>query len=169
MSDVDPMPAAVYDSLSNILAFNEGYRWLMGMDLYPRADHNVMVLRFTNDCWRRRVDPQMDTISVTVANFRVDYAQHMGEPEWEALIGRLRGIAQFDELWERHDVEQRGELLKRYQHPEAGVLTFTSVPLWLSPDSDMRLSFYSPADARSREALTRALTRSAHGARRDGQ
>jgi transcriptional regulator with XRE-family HTH domain len=153
MRQLDPLPAAVYNARSDILAFNEGYRWLMGMDLYPEADRNVMVLRFTNAHWQARVDPEMDTIAVIVANFRAAYAQHVGEPAWKELIRRLQGIPLFDELWARHDVEPRGRLVKRYKHPEAGLVTFDSVPLWISPQSDIRLSVNSPADERSRAAL----------------
>lgn len=153
MRQLDPLPAAVYNPRLDILAFNEGYRWLMGMDLYPRPDHNALLLRFTNKDWQARIDPDMDTIATTVANFRAAYARHVGEPAWKDLIGRLEGIALFDELWARHDVEPRTGLVKKYVHPEAGPLTFDSIPLWISKSSDVRITVYTPADAASKDAL----------------
>ncbi len=151
---LDPLPAAVYNARFDILAFNDAYRWLMGMDLYPIADHNALLLRFTNQVWQARIDPEMDTIATTVANFRAAYAEHVGEPAWKDLIGRLEGIALFDELWARHDVEPRTGLVKKYIHPEAGPMTFDSIPLWITKSSDVRITVYTPADDVSRIALS---------------
>ena len=91
-----------------------------------------------------------------VARLRAAYAQHVGDPEWDEDIRRLAGLCrEFAELWARHEVAGPTPRFLRFNHPDAGPMTFTRAELDVSGMADLRIAVYSPADDDTRARLPR--------------
>src|SRR6202035_1770289 len=85
-------------------------------------------------------------------------AVHVGEPEWEEDIRRLRSLSQeFAYLWDRHEVAGPEQRTRRFQHRRAGLMSFTTTEFDLPTCPEVRMVVYTPADepTRSRLPLTR--------------
>jgi hypothetical protein len=83
-------------------------------------------------------------------------AEHLSEPAWKTLVKRLQeASSEFAALWDRHEVLQPENRIKRYLNPEVGLLTFDFTHLWLGPRQGPRLATYTPADAVTRDRLDR--------------
>ncbi|MER5864466.1 helix-turn-helix transcriptional regulator [Kitasatospora sp. NPDC002040] len=152
-----PYPAAVLNSRYDVLAFNHAYTWLAGdLEELPYEDRNLMWLAFTGGTFGRRlVDRETDRQGM-VARFRAVMADHGAEPAWKTLLHRLRTASpEFEEIWQRHEVAEPGNGVKRFLVPGAGLIGFEYTSLWLGPRPSTRLVTYTPRDEESRELLLR--------------
>ncbi|WNI15415.1 helix-turn-helix transcriptional regulator [Actinacidiphila sp. ITFR-21] len=157
IDQLEPMPAAVFNSRYDIIAYNRTYGRLVGdLDALPVEDRNVMWLCFTDPRWKEQVPDRETNIRLMAAKFRVSLAQHLGEAPWKALLKRLQQASpEFCEVWERHEVLQPETHVKRFLNPVVGPLAFDSTNLWLGPQAGPRLTTYTPVDEVSRERLDR--------------
>jgi transcriptional regulator with XRE-family HTH domain len=147
LTQLEPFPAAVYNSRMDILAFNRAHNWLLDTEKVPIEERNAMLQCFTNPEWQRRLPDWGDGMPRTVAQFRASMAQHIGDPSWKALVKRLRAESPaFEALWSQQDVQPVRSFAKRILHPEAGLLTFDATHLWFGPRSETRLTTLVPAD-----------------------
>ncbi|HTW21361.1 MAG TPA: helix-turn-helix transcriptional regulator [Mycobacteriales bacterium] len=158
LAKLDPYPTCVTNGRYDLLAYNRAYTVLMGdLDSLPFQDRNSMWLLFTNREFR---DPVPDWECVArrlVAQYRAAMAEHVGEPVWKCLVRRLQDASpEFAEMWRRHDVAAPENVTKRLRHPQLGALQFSSTNLWLSQRLGVRLLTYTPDDAETLAALTRA-------------
>jgi transcriptional regulator with XRE-family HTH domain len=157
LGQLEPFPAAVHNARTDILAYNRSYNWLLEVDDLPFEERNSLLQCFTNPAWQARLPDWKDGMPRSVAQFRAEMAEHVGEPGWKSLIKRLRQeSAQFEALWNRHEVQPLRNLTKRFIHPEAGLLSFDYTHLWFGRRSDTRLTTYTPADKET-EAKLRAF------------
>jgi len=151
---LDPWPAVVQNARSDILAYNRGYHWLLGdVDDIPFEERNSVLQCFLGN-WSRRL-PDWDEHKVrSVAQLRAAMAENVADPNWKALVKRLRRASpEFEALWNQHDVQAPSNWHKRFRHPEAGLLQFDTTYLWLSRGPEIRLTSYTPADAATAEKL----------------
>lgn len=148
LRQLEPMPALVCNARSDILACNRTYeRMVGGVEHLPFEDRNTIVQAFTSPAWRARIVDWDDAAPRVVAQFRAAMAQHVAEPSWKCLVKRLRQeSAEFDELWNRHDVCPPENRTKRYLSPEVGLLRLDYTHLWFGQRSEIRLTSYVPAD-----------------------
>ncbi len=80
-----------------------------------------------------------------VAKFRADSARHLGDPEFEQLIGSLRQSSpEFCKLWKRHEVARASTGRKEVHHPMAGKLVFEHAVFTVAEAPEQRLVLYSP-------------------------
>jgi transcriptional regulator with XRE-family HTH domain len=151
---IDPWPAVVTNARTDILAYNRGYNWLFGgVDELPFEDRNNAIQCFLGR-WPERMPDWPTHKARSVAQLRAAMADHMSDPNWKALIKRLRReSADFDGLWNQHDVTEPRNLTKRFLHPDAGLLQFHTTYLWLTPGTEIRLASYTPADAETADKL----------------
>ncbi|WP_093708909.1 helix-turn-helix domain-containing protein [Streptomyces sp. 2131.1] len=168
LRQLEPIPACVQNSRYDILAHNRTYgRLLCDMDAVAPEDRNVMLLAYTNEQWRASV---MDTAEVTrfiTAKFRAAMAEHLAEPAWKELLGRLEAASpEFRENWARHEVVGAGSRSKVFRNAWVGLLRVETTDLWLGPSAGPRLVSYAPRDAETRERLERLqeLVRAAEAA-----
>ncbi|WP_443060663.1 helix-turn-helix transcriptional regulator [Streptomyces sp. NBC_00448] len=155
---LEPLPAAVFNSRYDIIAHNRTYGRLVGdLDRMPPEDRNLMWLAFTDPVWREGMLDRAENIRLMAAKFRASMAQHLAEPAWKALLKRLQqGSPEFCALWERHEVlVQPDSHVKRYLNRDVGLLAFDFTHLWLGPQQGPRLTTYVPTDATTRERLDR--------------
>ncbi len=146
IENLGPNPAYVLGRRWDYLAYNRAACILFGdLDAIPRATRNH-VWQFFMDPSRRQILPDWERSSpLVVAKFRADSARHLGDPEFEQLIGALRQSSpEFCKLWKRHEVSRGGTGRKEVLHPEAGKLVFEHAVLTPAEAPDQRLVLYSP-------------------------
>jgi transcriptional regulator with XRE-family HTH domain len=157
LAQLEPLPALVVNGRYDLLAFNRV--WLSGfphVERLPSEERNVLLLTFTDPHWRRVLPEWEDVASRMVAQYRAAMAEHVAEPAWKKLVARLQAASpEFAEMWARHDVQAPETRVKRFRHPEVGLLRLDYDYLWLGQRLGTRVVVYSPADARTRDKLGR--------------
>ncbi|BCJ37135.1 transcriptional regulator [Actinocatenispora thailandica] len=85
---------------------------------------------------------------------RATLARYPSDPAVTGLVEELRaGSAEFDRLWQRHDVQPAPMLTKTFQHQSVGAITVDCDVLTLA-DRDQHLVLYTaPAGSHDAEAL----------------
>ena len=102
LRQVEPFPAAVHNARWDILAFNRSYDALFSLESVPARNRNAVLLYFTDPGLRELWPDWADGAPRVVRQFRAAMARHGGEPEWAALLDRLRQASpDFDRLWEQ--------------------------------------------------------------------
>jgi hypothetical protein len=115
-----------------------------------------MILSYTNPDWRSAVVDLPEMNRVMAAKFRGAMAEHLAEPAWKALLGRLEAASpEFREIWARHEVVGAGGRTKLFRNTHVGLLRLNHTDLWLGPSTGPRMVTYAPADEESRERLRR--------------
>ncbi|WFB09693.1 helix-turn-helix transcriptional regulator [Streptomyces sp. LX-29] len=159
MDELEPLPACVQNSRSDILAYNRVYgRMMCDLDALPPEDRNCLWLAFTNAAWRASLVDPHEAVRAMTAKFRAAMAEHVADPAWKALVRRLHEASpEFREIWRRHEVLRPGEKTKVFRQSSVGLLRLNYTPLWTAqtPGVGTRLLTYVPADAESRERLER--------------
>ncbi|WP_449500953.1 MmyB family transcriptional regulator [Amycolatopsis lurida] len=106
------------------------------MDAIPFEDRNTLIQCLTNPEWRRRLP-----------DWEVDLPRLIAEPAWKNLVKRLRQESElFERMWKEHDVSGERIVLKRYLHPDVGLLRFEFSYLYLGRRSEISLATLTPAD-----------------------
>jgi transcriptional regulator with XRE-family HTH domain len=160
LDQMDPYPACVINARFQILAFNAAYGGLI-VDLaaMPFEARNTMLLAFTNAQWRAAVVDWEEAAGRMVANLRAAMAEHVAEPAWKSLVGRLiEASPEFTAMWERHEVRGPENRTKLLINPKVGLLRLDYTNLWTGPRLGTRLVTYTPADDQTRVGLEKLAT-----------
>jgi transcriptional regulator with XRE-family HTH domain len=155
LDGLDPYPAVVQNARFQILAFNRAYNDLID-DLTGMSfeDRNTMWLCFTNPRWRAAMVDWADSAGRMVANLRAAMAEHVAEPAWKRLVGRLTAASpEFAEMWQRYEVRGMENQTKHLINPKVGLLHLDYTNLWFGPRLSTRLVTYTPADAETQARL----------------
>jgi transcriptional regulator with XRE-family HTH domain len=139
-------PAYVVDAAYNILAWNRLATQFIG-DLAGHPDRNMIRWMFrrppADSIWSD--EHVLGFTRSTVADLRAGYARYPGDPEIESLVTEMLALSpQFAEMWAAHEVEVRGPMLKRINHPQAGPLEFECQVLHIA-ETGQRLIAYCAA------------------------
>jgi transcriptional regulator with XRE-family HTH domain len=114
------------------------YRWFTGSDdrlLHPLEDHDMHSRIF-------------------VATLRAAHGRHGDDPEADAFVAALIAeSAEFTALWERHEVMSRSDTVKRFVHPELGVLTLDCQILTAESLTERLIVFTAPPGSEDAEKL----------------
>jgi transcriptional regulator with XRE-family HTH domain len=155
LDSLDPFPAVVQNARFQILAFNEAYDHLIDdVSALPFDDRNALWLCFTNPRWRAAIVDWENAAGRMAANLRALMAEHVAEPAWKSLVGRLIAASpEFAEMWERHEVRGPENRTKHLINPHVGLLNLDYTNLWFGPRLGTRLVTYTPADAETRTRL----------------
>lgn len=152
-------PAQVLSDLGDVLAQNAVARALLG-GVCTVSEHG------RNVAWRWFTDPAVraaypaeehDHYSrLHVADLRAATGRRAGDPAAARLVERLRtASAEFDALWDLHEVAVRRHTRMRVLHPVIGPVELDCQVL-LAPEGDQRLVLYTPppgSDTAGRLAL----------------
>jgi hypothetical protein len=146
-------PAYVVDAAYNVLAWNGLAIHFIG-NLARQADRNMIR-------WTFRRPPEHAAWSdedfvrftrATVADLRAGYARYPGDPEIESVVTEMLALSpEFAQMWGAHEVEARGPMLKRVDHPETGPLEFECQVLHIS-ETGQRIITYCAAPGSATEA-----------------
>ncbi|WP_432929976.1 helix-turn-helix transcriptional regulator [Microbispora sp. CA-135349] len=161
LDGLDPLPAYAVSARYDLLAWNRSCATLMGdFARLPPHRRNMLWLLFAERSLRERVGGyDTETGTQCVARFRRNFAAHIGDPAWRALVDELyERSEEFRRLWDRHDVASNSSKIKDFRHPLVGRLRLASTTLWLADQPGARLVVYNPVDSRGRDLLER-LTR----------
>lgn len=153
-----PHPAYAVNGAWEALAENTGARAVFGSFFEsPECEPNVLARLFLDPAWQTLFVEHDALIETAVAQFRATTATRLAEPAIGGLIETLaQRSARFAELWHRGAVAEVPAWRKTLRHAKLGLLRFDYATF--HPDSepeDIRITVYTPADARTRAALAR--------------
>jgi transcriptional regulator with XRE-family HTH domain len=155
LDQMDPFPACVQNARFQILAFNAAYSGLIDdLAALQFEARNTLLLCFTNPLWRAAIVDWEEAAGRMVANLRAAMAEHVAEPAWKTLVGRLiEASPEFAEMWERHEVRGPENRTKHLINPKVGLLHLDYTNLWFGPRLGTRLVTYTPADPETQARL----------------
>jgi hypothetical protein len=157
VQSLNPTPAYLLGPMTRILAWNGAASALFGPVDHLPAEHRSLL-------WMLLVAPEADQNDVTrrgtaynqVARFRAEYAQHAGEPEYEAFVDELKDHSPwFREWWGEHQISGTQRGTKTMDHPTLGRLNLHHAQTVPTGSPDLRLTIYAPADEATRAALAK--------------
>jgi hypothetical protein len=153
-----PKPASIQKPNFDIVAWNDSFGHLMGVDFNTIApeDRNCIYLYLIHPAWRARLGRRDDVLAIFVSYFRAAMAEHRGEPAWEAQLARFFAVsAEFEALWhQRYDVRGVENQLKLFTHPVLGDFNLQQMYWYSAPRNGSRLLVYLPVDEQGEQALT---------------
>jgi len=156
---LDPLPAVLVNSGFDVIESNDAHEDLFwNWHSLPCVHKNMLWCCVTEPTARDQFLDYDREVPHLVARLRAAYGRHVGEPEWEEDIRRLADLSpEFASLWARQEVAGPQERVRRFRHPDAGVLTFTSNELEISAVPELRIVVSTPAgeDTWARLPLTR--------------
>lgn len=151
-----PQPASIQRPNFDIVAWNDSFCRLMGVDFaaIPDEDRNCIYLYLTCEAWRSRIE-NPDVLPTFVSYFRAAMAEHRGDPAWENKLARFFAASpEFETLWHQHyDVRGVENQVKHFHHPQLGSFTLQQMYWYSAPRNGSRLLVYLPMDDAGREAL----------------
>jgi transcriptional regulator with XRE-family HTH domain len=156
LDQLDPLPAVIQNARFDIMGFNRAYSRLLRVDLDQIApeDRNCIYLAFTNKHWRNTLADWDEGMPRMVASFRAAMADHMHDADWEKRLQRMLQISdEFRGIWERYEVRGIENHIKRFRHPNIGVMTLHQTNWWSAPRNGDRLLVYVPVDDASKQSL----------------
>jgi MmyB-like transcription regulator ligand binding domain len=143
---LDPLPAVLINSGFDIIESNDAHEDLFwDWHSLPCVHKNLLWCCVTEPTARDQFLDYDREVAYLVARLRAAYGRHVGEPEWEEDIRRLADLSsEFASLWARQEVAGPQERMRRFRHPAAGVLTFTSTELEISAAPELRIVVNTP-------------------------
>jgi len=82
--------------------------------------------------------------------------EHIDDPRWQELLERLLSESdEFRAMWQRYEIRAIDNHVKRFYHPEVGIITLRQNNWWSAPRNGDRLLVYIPDDEQSAAALKR--------------
>jgi transcriptional regulator with XRE-family HTH domain len=161
LDQLDPFPAVVLSERYEILAYNRAYNWIADdLDAIDPGERNHLWLFFTHPHWRAAcLSDRTNAAAHLVGELRAAMAGHLDDPLWIALVRRLReGSEEFDTLWRRHDVVDRGRPAKDFRSP-VGDLHLNLMRLGAGDlPAGARMLVYSPRDEITRTRLEQLVS-----------
>ncbi|CCH87239.1 Transcriptional regulator, XRE family [Modestobacter italicus] len=120
LDQLDPFPAVVLSPRYEMLAYNRAFNALAGdLDSLDPGERNQLWLFFTHPHWRDIcIGRRPEAAAHMVGTMRAGLADHLDDPLWTELVRRLREASpEFEVLWRRHDVVDRGLPAKDFRSP----------------------------------------------------
>jgi transcriptional regulator with XRE-family HTH domain len=155
LDQLSPFPASVTNARFDLLAFNHVHcRLITDLREIPPEDRNTLWLGFTNPAWRQAMVEWEDGMSRMVAQYRLNMADHVGEPQWKDLVRRLSEASpEFVDMWSRRDVQGVENRTKLVMNTHVGLLRLDHTSYWIGPRSGTRVVVYTPLDEEARRRL----------------
>jgi len=158
-------PAYVVDAAYNVLAWNQLATHFIG-NLARQTDRNM--IRWT---FRRSAADSMWSdehflrfTRSTVADLRAGYARYLGDPEIESVVTEMLALSPlFAEMWAAHEVEVRGPMLKRVDHPQAGPLEFECQVLHVAETGQRLITYCAAPGSATEEAFIQLAAHAVRG------
>ncbi|ETK32621.1 helix-turn-helix transcriptional regulator [Microbispora sp. ATCC PTA-5024] len=155
LAQLDPLPACVYNSRYDVLAWNGAYGTIFRSVVSAAGcERNVLWRVFAlEDCCCPLLNKH-EELPQMVATLRAAFAKHVGEPAWTGFVSRLSAASpEFARMWAMHDVARPGVRMKLFQHSAVGLIRMASTSMALSAPPETRIVVYTPTDDESRERL----------------
>lgn len=139
--DVIGAPAYVLDANWDALAWNTlAAELFSGWLDQPLARHNLLDFMFLRTESRQLVEDWPVRARRMVAEFRADAGERLEENSIRQWVDTLRqGSAEFDTLWQQHDVQGREGGERAFNHPQRGRLVYQQLTLNLAAAPELKL------------------------------
>ena len=146
---LDPLPAVLVNNVFDVIESNDAHEDLFWhWHSLPCVHKNLLWCCVTEPAAREKFPDYDREVAHLVARLRAAYGRHVGEPEWEEDIRRLADLSpEFASLWARQEVAGPSQRTRRFVHPDAGMLTFTSTEMEISAVDELRIVVNTPRDA----------------------
>jgi transcriptional regulator with XRE-family HTH domain len=114
MDALDPNPACAYNGRYDLLACNESYAALFpGLAQADGIERNALWQMYARPAGESPITDE-DVCSSMIARLRANYANHVGEESWTALIRTLCAASpEFAEIWASHPIAEPGPPLRK--------------------------------------------------------
>jgi transcriptional regulator with XRE-family HTH domain len=155
LEHLDPLPACVYNSRYDLLAWNPPYAVLFpNVVKQELPERNAIWMCFTFPRCCNPVRNIEEEYPLMVATLRAGFVRHLGEPSWVDFVRRLTAASpSFAEMWAHHEVARPGTRMKLFQHSAVGLVRTTSTSMALASPPETRMVVYTPMDDESRERI----------------
>jgi transcriptional regulator with XRE-family HTH domain len=152
---LDPLPAVITNTRFDIIQPNKAFSDLFhDWHTLPCVHKNLLWCIVTEPLARQQLLNYDDEVPYLVARLRSAYADHIGDPDWEVDLARLRKLSpEFERLWSRHEVADCTPRPRHVVHPMAGELHFTVTELAVPAHPDLVMFVETPADELTRQRL----------------
>ena len=160
MLDAIQLPAIIETPRFDILGYHAAWCALMGVDLAEIApeDRNCIWLAFNHPTWRKALNDWDEVMPQMVAMFRGQMGEHLGDPHWESFLARLLNSSdEFAHTWQRYELGQVENRVKRFYRDEVGEMTLRQNNWWSASRNGDRLLVYVPDDEISAAALQQLI------------
>ncbi|MEU1549017.1 helix-turn-helix transcriptional regulator [Nocardia sp. NPDC005745] len=163
LAKLDDTAATVVTDLGEVLVQNRMHTLLVGDHGDRRGWERYYAHRWFTDPSSRALFPEEDWDRLGrnhVADLRATAARRAGDADVLELVAELRSAsAEFDRLWDEHQVAVRLSDIKRIRHPQVGLIDVVCETL-LTPNAAQRLLVYLPrpgTDAAEKLDLLRVI------------
>ncbi|HEY0935975.1 MAG TPA: helix-turn-helix transcriptional regulator [Trebonia sp.] len=155
--DALPYPASVLTERFDLLAWNRSYAALFPrLTAAPAGERNTLLSCLTSPPCCSALREQDKYSATLVAQLRVSYGRHVGDPAWTHFVRRLEALSpDFAAAWAAHDVAQPASHVKHFRHPTLGTITARSTSFAVAAVPGTRMVVYTPDDAGSERAVAR--------------
>jgi len=160
IDNISATPALVMGRRLDLLAWNYAARaFFVDFEAIPADERNLLWLFFTNPTMRLRYVDWPARAQHVLAQFRLEYGRAAGDPEFEALVEKLKLVSrEFAEWWTRHDVRLLDEGRTEYRHPAVGRLIAEYINFSVNGNPELTVAVLTPApELRSIEKVRRII------------
>src|SRR5579859_2169143 len=122
LDNLDTTPGTILNRCWDFLAWNRAFCALYGdVASFPPEERNCLWFVFSSRLLRQMLVDWEGHMQDTVAQFRADYGSNASDPRFADLIRRLTEVSpEFSTWWSHHDVRNRYNKRKEFNHPQAG-------------------------------------------------
>jgi transcriptional regulator with XRE-family HTH domain len=133
-------PAYLTDRYGRIQLANGSARSMFHLN--PSGDNCLE--KFFTEADTRAKYPETDRVARgLVASFRTQSIRFPDDPEFGRIVERLRRMSpKFAELWDRHEVDDPGQNVRKFTGPGTGVIVFDRVQMRMPEYSESTLTVY---------------------------
>ena len=158
---LDPLPAVITNTRFDIVKTNAAFSDLFhDWHELPCVHKNLLWCVVTEPSARDQLLNYDTEVPYLVGRLRSAYGEHVGDPDWETDLERLRALSpEFAQLWSRHEVAACMPRPRHLVHPAAGELRLTVTEFAVPAHPDLVLFVETSADEETGRRLP--LTRMA--------
>ena len=155
LTALNPLPAVITNTRFDIVQPNQAFSDLFhDWHTLPCIHKNLLWCLVTEPRARQQLLNYEEEVPYLVARLRSAYGEHVGDPDWETDLERLRKLSpEFTHLWSRHEVAACTPRPRHIHHPVAGDLHFTLTELAVPAHPDLLLFIETPATQETRDRL----------------
>jgi len=146
LAALDPAPAYLMGPTWDYLAWNDAMAHLFPpLTTLAPEDRNLVWVMFALPETRRLILGWEDEARQVLSQFRAETTAIRDDPAVVSLVARLRATSpEFDEWWGRHDVAGFHTRMRRFRHPDDGLLIFEYQQFVVAGEPDLRLVVQLP-------------------------
>jgi hypothetical protein len=147
-------PAFLLNPINDVLAWNPAWERLAGpLGMLDGDPPNLVRHVFLDDRARGAHPDWAAAADEQARQLRAAATLWSWEDGFQALLGALTGVPEFDRRWSAHAIAAKRRGTKRIEHPDLGALRFDFEALVVGDHGEQRLLTWLPADAPTAAAL----------------